>query len=157
MALVDRPREPSGGRRLPGAFQSLPPPVGITQLPPTVGEPPAGVAPSTQVDTAGRVAAARRHPLRVYSRPADRVGSSGRAVGRPRPAPGPGAGAGVVVVARVQVPSASVRVAPPAVLGRELPEVQVSTPEVTVEAPGVETARAPVALTARPWHHPTGW
>jgi hypothetical protein len=41
MALVDGPPEPGGGgRRLPGAFQSLPPPVGITQLPPTPVQPP---------------------------------------------------------------------------------------------------------------------
>jgi hypothetical protein len=68
MGLVERPPEPGGGgRRLPGAFQSLPPPVGITQLPPTPVQPPAtGGAPSAQVDTAGRLAAARRHPLRLH-------------------------------------------------------------------------------------------
>ena len=161
MALVDRPPEPGGrGRRLPGAFQSLPPPAGIIQFPPTAGEPPTGVAPSTQVDTAGRVAAARRHPLRLHPRPAQRAGASGRAVGRARPASagarsgGGQGGSGVTTrppvtppavaaapVARVRVPSASVRVTPPRVLGRDLPNVQVSTPEVTVEAPGPEVAR----------------
>jgi hypothetical protein len=34
-----------------------------------------------------------------------------------------------------------VRVTPPAVLGRDLPEVRVRTPEAAVEAPTVEAAR----------------
>jgi hypothetical protein len=33
--------------------------------------------------------------------------------------------------ARVRVPPVAVRVTPPAVLGRRLPEVEVSTPEVS--------------------------
>jgi hypothetical protein len=162
MGLVDRPPEPGGGgRRLPGAFQSLPPPVGITQLPPAPVQPPAtGGVPSAQVDTAGRLAAARRHPLRLHPRPAERAGSSGRAAaGSARPAAaGTGGGArggsGTIArppvtppavdpapVARVRVPSAEVRVAPPAVLGRDLPEVRVRTPEVAVEAPTAEGIR----------------
>ena len=41
MALVDRPPEPGGGRSLPGVFQHLPPPAGITALPPVAEQPPA--------------------------------------------------------------------------------------------------------------------
>jgi hypothetical protein len=44
-------------------------------------------------------------------------------------------------VARVRVPSAEVRVTPPAVLGRGLPEVRVRTPEVRVDAPTAEVPR----------------
>jgi hypothetical protein len=36
---------------------------------------------------------------------------------------------------RVRVPSASARVKPPAVLGRDLPVVRLETPEATVEVP----------------------
>jgi hypothetical protein len=43
--------------------------------------------------------------------------------------------------ARVRVPSAEVRVKPPAVLGRDLPQVQARTPGVTVEGPTAEVAR----------------
>jgi hypothetical protein len=145
----------------PGAFQSLPPPVGITQLPPTPVQPPAtGVAPSAQVDTAGRLAAARRHPLRLHPRPAERAGASGRAAASSaRPAAagtggGDQGGSGTITrppvappaveaapVARVRVPSAEVRVTPPAVLGRDLPEVRVRTPEVRVDAPTIEALR----------------
>jgi hypothetical protein len=161
MGLVDgRPEPGGGGRRLPGVFQSLPPPVGITQLPPAPVQPPAtGVAPSAQADEDGRLAAARRHPLRLHPRPADRAGSSGRAASSARPgATGTGGGgrggSGTIArppvsppavdaapAARVRVPSAEVRVKPPAVLGRDLPDVQVRTPEVTVEAPTAEVAR----------------
>jgi hypothetical protein len=162
MGLVDRPPEPSGGgRRLPGAFQSLPPPVGITQLPPTPVQPAVpGVAAPAQVDTAGRLAAARRHPLRLHPRPADRAGASGRAAAssaRPASAGTGGGGQGgsgtitrppvtppavdAAPMARARVPAAEVRVRPPAVLGRDLPKVRVRTPEVTVEAPTAEVAR----------------
>jgi hypothetical protein len=41
---------------------------------------------------------------------------------------------------RVRVPSASARVKPPAVLGRDLPEVRVETPEAAVEVPAGLTA-----------------
>jgi hypothetical protein len=162
MGLVERPPEPGGGgRRLPGAFQSLPPPVGITQLPPTPVQPAAtGGTPSAQVDTAGRLAAARRHPLRLHPRPAERAGSSGRAAAssaRPAAAGTGGGGQGgsgtigrppvtppavdQAPAARVRVPAAEVRVTPPAVLGRDLPKARVRTPEVTVEAPTGEVAR----------------
>jgi hypothetical protein len=36
---------------------------------------------------------------------------------------------------RVQVPPVDVRVTPPAVLGRDLPEVRAATPAVTVDTP----------------------
>jgi hypothetical protein len=165
MGLVDGPPGPGGGgRRLPGVFQSLPPPVGITQLPPAPVQPPVtGVAPSAQVDEDGRLAAVRRHPLRLHPRPADRDGSSGRAAVRRARSDGAGTGAGAggggqagsgttrppvtppavegAPVARGRVPSAEARVAPPAVLGRDLPAVRVRTPEVAVEAPAAEVAR----------------
>jgi hypothetical protein len=162
MGLVDGPPEPGGGgRRLPGVFQSLPPPVGITQLPPTPVQPPAtGVAPSVRADEDGRLAAARRHPLRLHPRPADRAGSSGGAAAssaRPGAAGTGGGGQGgsgtiarppvsppavdAAPAARVRVPSAEVRVKPPAVLGRDLPQVQARTPGVTVEGPTAEVAR----------------
>jgi hypothetical protein len=44
-------------------------------------------------------------------------------------------------VARVRMPSAQVRVTPPALLGRDLPEVRVRTPEVRVDTPTVEVVR----------------
>jgi hypothetical protein len=163
MALVDRPPEPGGGdRRLPGVFQSLPPPVGITQLPPTVAEPvAAGERPAAQAGTDERVAA-RRHPLRVHPRPADRPGSSGGteadraltaaaggggqagtgATTRP-PATPPPVDAAPAPVARVRVPPVSIRVTPPPLLGRDLPDVQVTTPEVTAEARAAAARRLP--------------
>jgi len=42
---------------------------------------------------------------------------------------------------RVQVPSVDVRVQPPALLGRDLPEVQAETPAVTVDTPAAEVPR----------------
>jgi hypothetical protein len=44
VALVDEPPELSDGRHLPSIFQTLPPPTGITGLPPAVAQPPAGHA-----------------------------------------------------------------------------------------------------------------
>jgi hypothetical protein len=38
-------------------------------------------------------------------------------------------------VARVQVPPVDVRVKPPALLGRDLPQVRAATPSVTVDVP----------------------
>jgi hypothetical protein len=165
MALVDRPPEPGGGgRRLPGAFQNLPPPVGTVQFPPPVAEPlTAGERPAARAraDTGEGATVARRHPLRVHPRPADRPGPSGRAgTGQHRSA-GAGAGGGQggggtttgppvspppadtapAPVARVRVPSASVRVRPPSVAGRDLPGVQVGTPRVRVDASTAEGPR----------------
>ena len=39
MTLVDAPVEPGRGPGPPGAFQFLPPPIGIAQLPPVAGTP----------------------------------------------------------------------------------------------------------------------
>ena len=47
--------------------------------------------------------------------------------------------------ASVRVPPAAVRVRPPALLGRDLPEVRVATPEVELDT-------APPSV-----YHPTGW
>jgi hypothetical protein len=44
------------------------------------------------------------------------------------------------VVPIVRVPAVSARVKPPAVLGRELPEVRVRTPEAAVDMPAGLTA-----------------
>jgi hypothetical protein len=41
----------------------------------------------------------------------------------------------------VQVPSVDVRVQPPALLGRDLPEVRAATPAVTVGTPAAEVPR----------------
>jgi len=43
--------------------------------------------------------------------------------------------------ARVQVPSVEVRVRPPALLGRDLPEVRAQTPAVTVDTPAPAVPR----------------
>ena len=40
MALVDKPPQAGDGRRLPGAYLHLPPPAGITALPPVLDQPP---------------------------------------------------------------------------------------------------------------------
>jgi hypothetical protein len=41
----------------------------------------------------------------------------------------------------VQVPSVDVRVRPPALLGRDLPEVRAATPAVTLDTPAAEVPR----------------
>ena len=157
MALVHEPPEPGLGRRLPGIFQSLPPPVGIAQLPPTVAEPPA----ASGVDGAGwPPSAGRAHPRRAHPRPArsratgslkgdvvtrGRGGSGSTPPGTSPPVAQPPVAAPPVAVtpaARVRVAPVEVRVTPPAVLGRDLPEVRVATPEVA--------AGLPVRLTATP-------
>jgi hypothetical protein len=144
IALVDQPPETGGGRRLPSIFQSLTPPTGITALPPVVAQPP----PVTQATEGERPASAdRAHPRRVHPRPArSGTGSAGDVEARPVGDPG-GSGSGgttppldVTPPAGVRVPSASVRVTPPTLLGRDLPEVRVATPEVAVETPTGLTA-----------------
>jgi len=153
LALVDQPPEPGAGRRLPGVFQYLPPPVGIAQTPPVVDQPlPAAVPTTASVDDGERPASAdRAHPRRAHARPvAARVGAT---ASPDRPGPGAGAepvedpgGSGPVAPppvtsppvaatpsARVRVPAVSARVKPPAVLGRNLPEVRVETPGATVD------------------------
>jgi hypothetical protein len=155
MALVDEPPEAGPVRSLPGIFQHLPPPTGITQLPPIVAQPPAGgdgVAgggPGTSERglSAGRAHPGRAHPRPtrsaagifkgdVVTRPVGGQGGNGGAsppAGTPPPATVPPVGA--APAARVRGPSAEVRVTPPRVLGRDLPEVRVATPEVAVELP----------------------
>jgi hypothetical protein len=136
VALVDEPPELGDGRRLPSIFQNLPPPTGITALPPAGAQPP----PAT---------AARAHPNRQHPRPA---GASGLFRGddetrtaRDQGGSGPGGTAGGgspppvttpvedAAAASVRVPPVAVRVRPPALLGRDLPEVRAATPEVDLD------------------------
>jgi hypothetical protein len=154
MALVDEPPEPGTGRRLPGAFQHLPPPVGITQLPPAVSQPPpTGREPGERPAAVRPASADRAHPRREHPRPEDRSGASGRlARDATRPGGGPTGTGGTrppagrpavttppvevaTPAARVRVPPVPVEVEPPAVLGRDLPEVRAETPEVRLELP----------------------
>jgi hypothetical protein len=165
LALVDGPPQPGAGRRLPGIFQYLPPPVGIAQTPPVVDQPlPAAGPTAASVDDGERPASADRgHPRRAHARPvAAKAGASGSSRVR-----GPGAGAEPVgdpggsgpaapppvtsppvtsppvaatPAARVRVPAVSARVKPPAVLGRDLPEVRVETPGATVDVAAGLTA-----------------
>ena len=161
MALVDQPPQPGAGRRLPGIFQYLPPPVGIAATPPIVDQPlpaaePAG-APAAGSE--GPSSLDRGHPRRAYARPvADSPGAPG---GRgsdasARPVRDPGGSGGtrppagqppvatppvaVTPVARVRAPAVSARVKPPVVGGRELPEVRVRTPGAAVDVPAGLTA-----------------
>jgi hypothetical protein len=67
VALVDGPDERAGGgRRPPGLFQFLPPPIGVAQAPPPLVAPaePAGT------DEPRFRRTARRHPRRTQARPA---------------------------------------------------------------------------------------
>jgi hypothetical protein len=157
MALVDQPPQPGAGRRLPGIFQYLPPPVGIAQTPPVVDQPlptaPATAAPAG--DGERPLSVDRAHPGRAHPR-ALAAGSSTRARtgaggGPVRDQVGSGGGTRPPVTrpptttppvaaspaARVRVPSVAARVRPPVVLGRGLPEVRVTTPGATVDVPGL--------------------
>jgi hypothetical protein len=146
VALVDEPPELGDGRRLPSIYLTLPPPTGITALPPAVAQPPPATPPG-----AGRPATvARAHPNRQHPRPAraselfrgdvetraarDQPGSgpggSGSSGGSPPPATAP---VEDVAAASVRVPPVAVRVRPPALLGRDLPEVRAATPEVDLD------------------------
>ncbi len=163
VALVDEPPELGDGRRLPSIFQSLPPPTGITALPPAGAQPP----PATTAGDARPATAARAHPNRQHPRPAgasepfrgdvetraarnrggsgpggSAAGGSGSPGGSPPPVTTPVDGA---AAASVRVPPVAVRVRPPALLGRDLPEVRVATPEVELDT-------APPSV-----YHPTGW
>jgi hypothetical protein len=93
VALVDEPPELGDGRHLPSIFPSLPPPTGITALPPAGAQPP---PPGTTTPLEDAAAASAR------------------------------------------VPPVAVRVRPPALLGRDLPEVNSTRPTPSV-------------------YHPTGW
>jgi hypothetical protein len=145
IALVDEPPEVGDGRRLPSIFQSLPPPTGITALPPAVAQPP----PATYSVDGRPATAARAHPNRQHPRPAGASGLSRgdverRAV-RDQGGSGPGGtGAGGpppvtttpvddAAAARVRVAPVAVGVRPPALLGRDLPEVRAATPEVDLD------------------------
>ena len=171
MALVDRPPEPGPGRSLPGVIQHLPPPAGITALPPAVAQPPAPAGAGEVVALVGSgerpAAVDRAHPKRQHPRPA-RSGSArvvgGGAAGRPVGGSGGGGQGGdgtsrppvtappvaAAPAVRVQVPSVDVRVKPPALLGRDLPEVRAQTPAVTVDTPGHLGSPAAPRLTALP-------
>ena len=162
MALVDRPPEPGTGRTLPGVIQHLPPPAGITGLPPAVAQPPvpAGSGRAAALGGSGERPGAldRAHPNRQHPRPG-RSGSakvrSGEAAGRPVGGGGGSGGPGgdgtspppvapppvAAPAVRVQVPSVDVRVRPPALLGRDLPEVRAGTPAVTADAPAASVPR----------------
>jgi hypothetical protein len=160
LALVDQPPQPGSGRRLPGIFQYLPPPVGITLTPPVADQPlpAAGPTAAPAADGERPASADRAHPRRAHPRPvAAGSGASGSSGGRgsdfvTEPVGDPGGSEPPVTTppvttppvttpaVRVRVPSALARVKPPAVLGRDLPEVRVETPEATVEVPARLTA-----------------
>jgi hypothetical protein len=151
VALVDEPPELGDGRRLPSIFQTLPPPTGITALPPAVAQPP----PATPSVDGRPAAAARAHPNRRHPRPAGASEQSRDDVetraARDQGGSGPGGtaagGSGSsggsppvtttpvddVAAASVRVPPVAVRVRPPALLGRDLPEVRAATPEVDLD------------------------
>ena len=155
MALVDKPPEQGAGRSLPGVFQHLAPPAGITALPPVVEQPPAppgaGWAAAPAGRGAGPASVDRAHPNRRHprpSRPASAGVGGGGAASRPvgGGAGGQGGGNGATQppvtappvaapMARVQVPPVDVRVQPPALLGRDLPQVRAETPSASVDVP----------------------
>jgi hypothetical protein len=141
VALVDEPPELGDGRRLPSIFQTLPPPTGITGIPPAVAQPPPDGRPAT---------AARAHPSRQHPRPAgasepfrgdvetraarDQGGSvPGGPAGGGSPPPVTTTPVDDAAAASVRVPPVAVRVRPPALLGRDLPEVEAATPEVELD------------------------
>jgi hypothetical protein len=160
MALVDQPPQPGAGRRLPGIFQYLPPPVGIAATPPVVDQPLPAAEPAAAPagESEGPSSVDRSHPRRAHRRPVaalsgapgkgsdasvrsvrDPGGSGGTrpAAGQPPVATPPVA---VTPVARVRVPPVSARVKPPVVGGRDLPEVRVRTPGAAVDLPAGLTA-----------------
>ena len=87
MALVDQPPQPGAGRRLPGIFQYLPPPVGIAATPPVVDQPLPAAEPAAAPagESEGPSSVDRGHPRRAHRRPVAALsGAPGR--GRtPRP------------------------------------------------------------------------
>jgi len=145
VALVDEPPELGDGRRLPSIFQTLPPPTGITGLPPAVAQPP----PATPAGD-GRATVARAHPNRQHPRPAGASepfrGDVETRAARDQGGSGPGGTAAGgspppvtttpvddTAAASVRVPPVAVRVRPPALLGRDLPEMGAATPEVKLD------------------------
>jgi hypothetical protein len=146
VALVDEPPELGGGRRLPSIFQTLPPPTGITGLPPAVAQPP----PATPAGDGRPATAVRAHPSRQHPRPAGASepfrGDAETRAARDQGGSGPGGPAGGgspppvtttpvddAAAASVRVPPVAVRARPPALLGRDLPEVGAATPEVQLD------------------------
>ena len=139
VALVDEPPELGDGRRLPSILQTLPPPTGITALPPAGAQPP----PATHSGDARPATAARAHPNRRHPRPAGASeplrGDVETRAARNRGGSGPpggvpaagdddhagGRGGG-------QRPGAAGR-GPGQALGRDLPEVRVATSEVKLD------------------------
>jgi hypothetical protein len=86
LALVDQPLQPGTGRRLPGMFQYLPPPVGITLTPPVTDQPLPAAGPTAAPAADGERPASgdRAHPRRAPS-PSRRCRVRGQWVlGRPR-------------------------------------------------------------------------
>jgi len=160
MALVDQPPQPGAGRRLPGIFQYLPPPVGIAATPPVVDQPLPAAEPAAAPagESEGPSSVDRGHPRRAHRRPVAALsGAPGRGSdASARPVRDPGGSGGtrppawqppvatppvaVTPVARVRVPPVSARVEPPVVGGRELPEVRVRTPGAAVDLPAGLTA-----------------
>ena len=154
MALVDQ--QPDAGRRLPGIFQYLPPPVGIAQTPPVVDQPlpVAGPTAAPAGDGERPLSVDRTHPGLAHPRAvaagAARSAGSGEGSGPGRDQGGSGGTRPPVTqppvvtlpvpVARVRVPAVSARVKSPVVLGHALPEVRVWTPEATVDASAGLTA-----------------
>jgi hypothetical protein len=156
MALVDQPPQPGAGRRLPGIFQYLPPPVGIAQAPPVVDQPlPVAGASAAPAGNGERpLSVDRAHPGRAHPRAvaagagADGASGAGEGAGRDRDQGGSGGTRPPVTrpptvtppgaaspAARVRVPAVSARVKPPVVLGHELPAVRARTPGATVDVP----------------------
>jgi hypothetical protein len=160
LALVDEPPEAGPGRSLPGVFQHLPPPTGITQLPPTVAEPPAGGDGAATPGPAGEersLSAGRAHPRRQHPRPGRAVAAGsfkGDVVSRPvggQTGGGQPGGGGTppsavtppttappvqpAPVARVRVPPVEARGHAPGRPRAGPARVRVATPEVAVELP----------------------
>jgi hypothetical protein len=101
---------------------------------PGAGRPPAGHLPASD--------APDRHHRAPAGRVGDRGGSDqGGRTGPPVTVPAVNA----APAASVRVLPASVGVRPPALLGRDLPEVRVATPEVAVETPAGPTVRSGVS------------
>jgi hypothetical protein len=159
MALVDQPPQPGAGRRLPGIFQYLPPPVGIAQTPPVVDQPlpVAGPTAAPAGNNERPVSVDRAHPGLAHPRAvaagAARSAGSGEGSGPGRDQGGSGGtrppvtqppGVTPPVAASpavgVRVRAVSARVKPPVVLGREVPEVRVRTPGAAVDVPAGLTA-----------------
>ena len=155
MALVDQPPLPGAGRRVPGIFQYLPPPVGIAATPPVVDQPLPATEPAAAPagESEGPSSVDRGHPRRAHRRPVAALsGAPGRGSDASvRPVRDPGGSGGtrppagqppvaVTPVARVRVPPVSARVKPPVVGGRELPEVRLRTPGAAVDLPAGLTA-----------------